>query len=142
MSAAPLSAACQWTLVCACGRASLRCQTRKMSETYRQTCILSHKNHKKVKTLRTALCYFPSIHFLKHSCFLTAYPSQPALLPVVALIQHQPVYLPPPPPPTPNSPLSGIKVAVIGVIIQLYADSLSLNPLRSALCHAWLTCLR
>lgn len=60
--------------------------------------------------------------------------SQPALLPVIALIQHQPVYLPP--------PLSGIKVAVIGVIIQLYADSLSLNPLRSALCHAWLTCLR
>lgn len=40
------------------------------------------------------------------------------------------------------SPLSGIKVLVIGVIIPLYADSLSLNPLRSALCHAWLTCLR
>lgn len=38
--------------------------------------------------------------------------------------------------------LSGIKVLVIGVIIPLYADSLSLNPLRSTLCHAWLTCLR
>lgn len=40
------------------------------------------------------------------------------------------------------SPLSGIKVLLIGVIIPLYADSLSLNPLRSTLCHAWLTCLR
>lgn len=39
------------------------------------------------------------------------------------------------------SPLSGIKVRLIGVIIPLYADSLSLNPLRSTLCHAWLTCL-
>lgn len=51
--------------------------------------------------------------------------------------QHQPVYLVLLP-----SPLSGIKVLVIGVIIPLYADSLSLNPLRSTLCHAWLTCLR
>lgn len=41
-----------------------------------------------------------------------------------------------------RSPLSGIKVLLIGVIIPLYADSLSLNPLRSTLCHAWLTCLR
>lgn len=40
------------------------------------------------------------------------------------------------------SPFSGITVLVIGVIIPLYADSLSLNPLRSTLCHAWLTCLR
>lgn len=48
--------------------------------------------------------------------------------------KRHPVYLLP-------SPLSGIKVLVIGVIIPLYADSLSLNPLRSTLCHAWLTCL-
>lgn len=41
-----------------------------------------------------------------------------------------------------RSLLSGIKVLLIGVIIPLYADSLSLNPLRSTLCHAWLTCLR
>lgn len=51
--------------------------------------------------------------------------------------QHQPAYFGFAP-----SPLSGIKVLVIGVIIPLYADSLSLNPLRSTLCHAWLTCLR
>lgn len=33
-------------------------------------------------------------------------------------------------------------VLVIGFIIPPHADSLSLNPLRSTLCHAWLTCLR
>lgn len=33
-------------------------------------------------------------------------------------------------------------VLVIGFIIPPYVDSLSLNPLRSTLCHAWLTCLR
>ncbi len=53
------------------------------------------------------------------------------------LSQHLPMYLVWFP-----SPLSGIMVLVIGVIIPLYADSLSLNPLRSTLCHAWLTCLR
>lgn len=126
LSAALLSAAC------ACGRASLRCQLRKMSEMYRQTCILSHKNQKRRKHWERPLL-FP-LHTFSKTLLFSHSLSQPALLPVIALIQHQPVYLPP--------PLSGIKVAVIGVIIQLYADSLSLNPLRSALCHAWLTCLR
>lgn len=51
--------------------------------------------------------------------------------------QHQPVYLV-----WLLSSFSGIMMLVIGVIIPPYADSISLNPLRSTLCHAWLTCLR
>lgn len=51
--------------------------------------------------------------------------------------QRQPAYLVWLP-----SPLSGVMAPVIGVIIPPYADSLSLNPLRSTLCHARLTCLR
>lgn len=33
----------------------------------------------KDENTENAHCYFPPIDFLKHSCFLTAYPSQPAL---------------------------------------------------------------
>lgn len=121
-----LSAACQWMLVFVCPR---KCVTQEKWLKHIDTCAFLTK---KAKWKPWVHCLFPSDKPSKTVLFSCSLSITTCF--VACQCSHSA--------PRPTSSLSGIKVAVIGVIILLYADSLSLNPLRSALCNAWLTCLR
>lgn len=127
LSVALLSAACQWMLAFVCPR---RCVTQEKGMEHIDWYAFSHKKAKRKP--REHCWLFPSDKYSKTVLFARSLSITTCF--VACQRSHSA--------PRPTSSLSGIKVAVIGVIIQLYADSLSLNPLRSALCHAWLTCLR